>query len=185
MEKKNFATTVLSAAFAFVLFGCSTLKQIAGSGDAVIFGKFDGCGIQIWQDEGGNHALTFQINAAQGCITVGGVGWWGGAFGCFDNGVGNGESFNLSHIAKVTLEAKASNYGTIYFNFDNGVANNLDLGPEDFEEFEIEIENAKAKTPILFTIGNVTDLSRKGDQIWIRNIRFWDSEGNEVVPKYN
>jgi hypothetical protein len=149
-----------------------------------LFKTFAGCGIQIWQNEWGAHENTFAIDYVSGTITVGSVGWWGGAFGCYDNGISNGATFNLTNIKKITFEAKASSYGTIYFNIDENNKNEVDLTP-NFKEYTIKVPHARSKTDVLFMIGGVRDVNDMGTQITIKNIAFWDGNGNEVVPKYN
>lgn len=189
-----FAGAALSCA---LLVSCASTKQKTVSYAAqppvyanvsneksVLFKSFPGCGVQIWQNEWGAHENTFDIDYTHGIITVGSVGWWGGAFGCYDNGIPNGATFNLTDIEKITFEAKASSYGTIYFNIDNNNKNEIDLTP-NFKEYTVEVNNLKSKSDVLFMIGGVRDLSDRGTQVFIQNIAFWDYEGNEVTPKYN
>jgi len=195
MKKTIIAVTAMAALF---LGSCASSKQETvsyasnppvysntGSGEkSVLFKTFPGCGVQIWQNEWGAHEMTFDIDYTAGCITVGNVGWWGGSFGCYDNGIPNGATLNLSDIAKVTFEAKASSYGTFYMNFDNNQKNEIDVTP-NFKEYSIDLNHMKSKTDYLFMIGGVRDLNDKGTQIYIKNITFYDYDGNETVPKYN
>ena len=183
-------------AFAELITGCASSKkqtsyaqtppvysQVPGQ-KSVLFKTFGGCGIQIWQNEWGAHENTFDIDYVSGCITVGGVGWWGGAFGCYNNGISNGATFNLTKVKKITLEAKASGYGTIYFNIDSTMKNELDLTP-NFKEYSVDVPFGKSKTEMLFMLGGVRDLNDYGTNVWIQNIAFWDEDGNEITPAYN
>lgn len=149
-----------------------------------LFKTFGGCGVQIWQDEWNSHDATFSIDYAEGKITVGKVGWWGGSFGAYQDGVPNGGTFNLSKVAKIEFDAKASTYGTIYFNIDDSNKNEIDI-PTDFKHYEIPVKKAKAKAESLFAIGGVRDLNKEGCEIFIKNIAFYDAKGNEIVPEYN
>lgn len=193
-------TSIFSALALFacsLLVSCASTKQESvsyaakppvysnlSSEKSVLFKTFGGCGVQIWQNEWGAHENSFELDYTAGKFTVGNIGWWGGAFGCYDNGISNGAKFNLSHIAKITFEAKASCYGTLYFNFDNNQKNEIDLSPE-YKEYTIEFDHLKSKTEVLFMIGGVRDLSDAGTEVYIKNIAFYDFEGNETVPKYN
>ena len=152
--------------------------------DAKLFKTFAGCGVQIWQDEWNNHDPTFTIDYAKGEITVGSVGWWGGAFGSYDNGKANGGTFNLSKVAEIRFDAKASTYGTIYFNVDDKNKAELDI-PMEFMHYSIPVKKAGAKAVNLFVIGGVRDLNNPGTTITLKNISFYDAKGNEIVPQYN
>jgi hypothetical protein len=182
---------------AVALAGCASTKKAPVSYAAnppvysqvpaqksVLFSTFGGCGIQIWQNEWGQYENTFDIDYVNGCITVGPVGWWGGSFGCYDNGIPNGATFNLSHISKITFEASASSYGTFYMNFDGNQKFEIDVKPE-FKEYTLEFSHLKAKTDFIFMIGGVRDLSDYGTKIYLKNIKFYDQNGEETVPKYN
>jgi len=156
----------------------------AGVENAGLFKSFGGCGIQIWQDEWNDHDVTFAIDYKSGTITVGSVGWWGGAFGSYDNGVDNGGRFDLSKLAEIRFDAKASTYGTIYFNVDNNNKNEVDI-PSEYMTYSIPVKKASAKAANLFVIGGVRDLSDPGTTITLKNIAFYDAKGNEIIPQYN
>ena len=68
--------------------------------------------------------------------------------------------------------------------FDNNQKNEIYVTP-NFKEYTIELNHMKSKTDYLFMIGGVRDLNDKGTQIYIKNITFYDYDGNETVPKYN
>ena len=203
MKISNFvraSLVCLSLGAALIATGCATNKNngpVTGSGavrsvnassasgeKSVLFKSFPGCGIQIWQDEWGQHDLTFGIDYQAGEITVSYIGWWGGAWGAYDNGIENGATFDLHEVAYMTLEAKASTYGTIYFNIDNNNQNELDL-KLDWQEYKIPCQNLKRKTPTLFVMGGKYDINEKDTKVYLRNIAWWDENGNEIVPKYN
>ncbi|MCR5218275.1 hypothetical protein [Treponema sp.] len=148
-----------------------------------LFTSFAGCGVQIWQNEWGNHEATFALDYDKGCITVGSVGWWGGSFGCYNNGIPDGSRLNLSKIKKVTFEAKASSYGTFYMNFDNGMKNEINVS-KNFKQYTIDLSGLSKESDYLFTIGGVRDLNESGTKIYLRNISFYDNEGNETIPEY-
>lgn len=156
----------------------------AGVEEAKFFKTFGGCGIQIWQDEWNDHDMTFSIDYKSGTITVGSVGWWGGAVGSYDNGVDNGGTFDLSKVAEIRFDAKASTYGTIYFNVDKNNKNELDIATE-YMTYSIPVKKASAKATNLFVIGGVRDLSDPGTTLTFKNIAFYDAKGNEIIPQYN
>lgn len=152
--------------------------------DAKLFKTFGGCGVQIWQDEWNDHDLTFTLDYAEGKITVGKVGWWGGAFGAYDNGVSNGATFNLSNVAEIRFTAKASSYGTVYFKLDN--KNNFEVDiPTEWREVSLPVKGASKKTDVLFMIGGLRDVNIPGTEITLKNISFYDKKGNEITPQYN
>ena len=152
--------------------------------DAKLFKTFPGCGVQIWQDEWNDHNMTFSIDYGSGTITVGSVGWWGGAFGSYDNGKANGGTFNLSKLAEIRFDAKASTYGTVYFNVDDKNKNEIDI-PTEFMHYSVPVKKASAKATNLFIIGGVRDLNDPGTTITLKNISFYDAKGNEIIPQYN
>ena len=155
-----------------------------GVENARLFKTFGGCGVQIWQDEWNDHDMTFSLDYAEGTITVGSVGWWGGAFGSYDNGKDNGNTFDLSKVAEVRFDAKASTYGTVYFNIDNNNKNELDIATE-YMTYSVPVKKASAKATNLFVIGGVRDLSDPGTTITLKNVSFYDAKGKEIVPQYN
>ncbi len=162
------------------------------SGGAIPFSKFEGCDLQIW-----SNTFTAATTTEGLVITVGSVGWWGGAFvnngavGPTDSGV---VTYDMSNVSKITFEAKISSEGDIWISTSDSTASaGADKGktftlttewPESPYEFKISDGTNKVSTKDYGVLA-VGGANVSGTTITLKNIAFYDSDGNEIVPGVN
>lgn len=162
----------------------------SGSGGAVPFHLYaDVFDIQIW-------GSTFSANVGDESLditVVGTAGWWGGVL-CSD-GANMQPIYDMKGIAKVTWEAKSSvdnlavTFGAKRNPSDNGsggATENTDgllkeytLGT-DWQVCEFEARDTESGPfDVLFRMNGSASA---GTVINIKNITYYDANGNEVVP---
>lgn len=161
----------------------------SGSGGAVPFHLYaDVFDIQIW---GGT--FTANISTESLDITVANASWWGGVL-CSD-GANMQPIYDMKGIAKVTWEAKSSvdnlavTFGAKRNPADDGsggatektdgLIKEYTLGT-DWQVCEFEARDTEAGPfDVLFRMNGNAPL---GTVINIKNITYYDANGNEVVP---
>ena len=145
--------------------------------------------VQIWE-------ATFTANITD-ClsISVGSVGWWGGAFvakgavGPTDAGV---ITFDMSAVSKIVFDAMISTDGNIWVSTSTADAKaGADVGKQfslttEWQTFEFVIsdgKNAVSKNDYgLFAVGGTNPSET---EVRIKNIAYYDANGNEIVPTVN
>lgn len=161
------------------------------SGGAVPFSMYnDIMDLQIWEG-------TFTADITD-CltITVGTVGWWGGAF------VGKGSvapdsdsvvKWDMTAVKKMSLSAKASKTGkfVIYAGSDGSAkplsATNIDV-TEEWDDYEFDVSGETDSNYSILAFGGSTEDNSiggpwaTGEQIFIKNVAYYDASGNEIVP---
>ncbi len=162
------------------------------SGGVIPFSKFEGCDLQIWEN-----TFTATTTTEGLVITVGSVGWWGGAFvnngavGPTDSGV---VTYDMSNVSKITFEAKISAAGDIWISTSDS---NSNAGAARGKSFTLTTE--WSESPYEFEISEGTNKvsandygvlaigggNSEGTTITLKNIAFYDASGNEIVPGVN
>lgn len=165
------------------------------NGGAVPFKTYnDVFDIQIWSS-----SFTATNNSACLTITVGSVGWWGGAFVASgsvsptDSGV---ITYDMSAVKKISLDAMASVEGKfVAYGGSDSSAKTHDASEikvtTEWQNFEFNVSNGSSKDYSIFCLGGATEDSSlggswaSGSTISIKNIAFYDASGNEIVPTVN
>ena len=161
-----------------------------------LWSKFDGADMQVWVTEG-EKKPTATLAEKSDCleIKIGREGWWGMCF-CnkADIGVASPDcvTFNMSNIAKITFEAKASESASMLAaqsdnNSDPQNKTKIDLSTE-FEEKEYNLSNPGSRDyGVLVFIGepNSGTTTKTNVVISVKNIKFFDANGNETAPSRN
>ena len=156
-------------------------KEAAGGGSggpAVPFSKASYTGIQIWEGDAGKVDVGDEYVA----FTQTGKGWIGGSFGAWNNtGSYRIGSYDMSSVSRVTFKAKGTSGETLKLDFpgDGTLLIEAKL-TADWKEYE-------GTTSKKFSDSTVTLFSWTGNgsvEAYVKDIAFFDSEGNEVTPTY-
>lgn len=169
------------------------------NGGAVPFKTFnDIFDIQIW-----TASFTATINSGCLTITVGSVGWWGGAFvasGSVDPKDSGVVTYDMTSVKKISFDAMASVAGKFvaYGGSDSLAALHDPFEVSvttEWQNFEFDVSKGSSKDYSLFCLGGATDPDAdlgtlggswaNGSTISIKNIAFYDANGNEIVPTVN
>ena len=160
-----------------------------------LWASFDGASMQVWKDEW-TKALTADLNETdEGLeITVGDSGWWGMCF-CNDASVGANDgpvTFDMSKVAKITFEAKASKAGSIWVAQsprDSNPANTQTKKlTKEFQTISYSLVNPGTDCYGVLDIGgdpNRGNIVASDSVITIKNIKFLDAKGNDCNPSRN
>lgn len=153
--------------------------------------------IQIW-----SNSFTATTNSECLTITVGSVGWWGGAFvasGSVQPTDSSVVTYDMSLVKKISFDAMASVAGKFvaYGGSDSSAATHDPFEVSvttEWQNFEFDVSSGSSKDYSLFCLGGATDPEAtqslggswaSGSTISIKNIAFYDSTGNEIVPTVN
>ena len=192
MEKQLFAKTqaakffTLLAATLAMFTACNFVggqearKTIGGINSTYVdpkgfFKSLEGTSPQIWEN-------TFSTND-RSAILAGSQGWWGGAWGLFNNGAAIDSYFDMQNISYATCDIKASeDIKEFYVTIAADVSSKYSANPLTSGKHEIKIPCNLTKryvNPIL-TMGGACN---EGATIVPSNFTFYDKDGKEIVPK--
>ena len=171
--------------------GEKTSKPTTGNSSSdttSLWHMFDGADMQVWEK-----TATLEETEEGLEITIGDKGWWGMCF-CNDGAVGVADgavTFDMSNIKTVKFDAKASKKASIWVSASDSQAAAADQAKvtlsTEFETKSYTYVNTSAKDYGVLDIGG-GDLGTTTESdvvITIRNIRFFDADGNETVPTRN
>lgn len=158
------------------------------NGGAVPFKTFnDIFDLQIWGDYGAGCAT---VNSS-GALVITQTGNWYGVAICSDSaGSDDGDSYkiyDMSKVAKIKFEAKSDTEGSILgFSACTKDAESYTLSTE-YQEFEYDMnEAAHAKKGTHYCMVSLVQNTVTESVIhYIKNIAFYDANGNEIVPTVN
>jgi hypothetical protein len=173
---------------------CSSAADSSGSDDdtdgtsstsSALWSSFEGCDIQIW------YGFTADTSNDYLEMTVGDdVTWWGGAF-VNDASATDAITFDMSDVAEITFSAKGSDTGSFWISHENSsgtLSNQTAISlSTDWESCTYTCNGVTSTDLAVFAFGG-GDLSTtvtEGYVVSIKNIAFWDAEGNEIVPTRN
>ncbi|WP_191018239.1 hypothetical protein [Treponema zioleckii] len=164
-------------------------------GPGAPFKTFSGCGVQLWVTDWDpanptNPTCTGDVEDNAFVIT-GCLNYWGGQFGAFNEM--SGVEFDMSKVAKVTFDAKASTAG-------KGLIFSVRLGDEivnelkdfnvttEYKTYSLQVTNPiTSPTTEVFRLQGITDngavIGGKNVKTYIKNVAFFDSDGKEITPK--
>ncbi len=202
---------ILSLLFSFVACDIPTESELLGnvdkavdketnvkdpgnvSGDGPLWSMLDGADMQMWSDPSGLTAELEETSEGLKITVIGNENWWGM---CFCNNAATdvaagAVTFDMSKITKITFEAKASENASMWVSQSNSQAKvtnqkKIDLTTQ-FETKTFTLSNPGTKDYGVLDIGG-GDLSttvKKDLIIVIKNIKFFDANGNETVPSRN
>ena len=166
------------------------------SGDeASLWASFEGASMQIWKTEYEPYNFTADLDETdEGLeITVLDEGWWGICF-CNDASVGKDSpdvvTFDMSNVAKITFEAKASKKGSIWIAQsprDSNPYNQQTISlSTSFETKTYKLKNPGNDCYGLFDLGGGEgNIVASDSVITIKNVKFLDANGNECTPERN
>lgn len=184
-------TLITSCQNAAIANGTTGEIRVGNGGNSVLWSSFDGTDLQIW--DGTFTAETDNTNGL--IITVGSVGWWGGSF-C-NNGATAANAvdvvtFNMSNVAKITFDAKASATGSMWVSNSNSSATGQGLTAITLTtEWATKTFNCSgsvsANDYAVMAIGGgeLSTTTTSGYKVYIKNIAFWNSSGVEITPSRN
>lgn len=163
------------------------------SGDGSLWSMLDGADMQMWSDETGLTAELEETSEGLKITVIGNKNWWGM---CFCNNAATdvnagAVTFDMSKIAEIKFEAKASENASMWVSQSNAQAQvtnqkRIELTTQ-FATKTFTLSNPGSKDYGVLDIGG-GDLSttvKKDLVIVIKNIKFFDSNGNETVPSRN
>lgn len=159
------------------------------NGSSSLWSMFDGADMQVWEK-----TATLEETDEGLDITIGSAGWWGM---CFCNSASTGAdsedcvTFDMSKVKTITFEAKASKNASIWVSQSDAQskpANQTKINlTTSFETKTFTLKNPGKKDYGVLDIGG-GDLSTTTESdvvISIKNIKFLDSNGTEIVPTRN
>lgn len=155
-----------------------------------IWSKFDGADMQVWED-----TVSLSPTADGLEIKIGSKGWWGM---CFCNKADVDKlspdcvTFDMSKVKKITFLAKASKEASMWIAQSNENATDvnhklLNISTE-FEEKTYELQSPGTHDYGLFDLGanDAVGGTKESKVVFtIKNIKFLDANGNEIVPSRN
>ena len=177
-------------------------KDIPGYGDPTVLGPtviptqdlfnkecFDGCGIQIWNDN--YDARTCDVDPQNGSFTAGDA--WGGAIGCSLGGYDSTgdnlvSSFGMNGVTELECFVSSNATGTLTLTPEG------DKGAkQDVVTVELPCNNLKVSIPHKFSPMNDTQIilnvtsegTKPGDTVYIQDIRFKNSYGEYLRVERN
>lgn len=150
-----------------------------------LWSKFEGADMQVWVD-------TATLTPTAECleIKVKNSEWWGMCF-CNKSDIGKEKPecvfFNMSNIAQITFEAKASSPVEIWVSQSDANADKKNIKKVNlttsFETKTYTLQDPGSADYGVLDIGG--DNNPFGTIISIKNIKFLDAAGNETVPSRN
>lgn len=204
------AIGTLSLLFSFAACDIPTESELLGNNNKIIvedpnvktpgevsngglWSMLDGADMQMWSDPSGLTAELEETSEGLKITVIGNENWWGM---CFCNNAATdvaagAVTFDMSKITKITFEAKASENASMWVSQSNAQAKvtnqkKIDLTTQ-FETKTFTLSNPGTKDYGVLDIGG-GDLSttvKKDLIIVIKNIKFFDANGNETVPSRN
>ena len=159
-----------------------------GSGSSALWSMLDGADMQVWEKTA---TLTETDEGLD--IEIGTVGWWGMCF-CNAASVGPNDgavTFDMSKVKKITFEAKASEKASVLIAQSN--SNAVDVNHKNIElstsyltkSYELISPEKNAYGLFDLLANNKGGTTKTGVVISIKNIKFLDVNGNEIVPSRN
>ncbi len=166
----------------------------AGGGSA-LWSSFDGASMQVWQETPSSPLTASLAETEDGLeITIGSSGWWGMCF-CNDASVGansNPVTFDMSNVAKITFEAKASKNATMWVGQSprsSTPANQKTISlTTSFETKTYTLSNPGTDCYGVLDLGGDPQQGHTVESdvvITIKNIKFLDANGAETTPSRN
>lgn len=162
--------------------------------EGALWASFEGASMQIWRAEYAPYNSTADLEETDDglAITVLDEGWWGMCF-CNDASVGANDSpvtFDMSKVAKITFEAKASKKGSMWISQsprDSKPYNKQQISlSTKFESKSYTLKNPGTDCYGLFDLGGEDgNITASDSVITIRNIKFLDANGNDCNPSRN
>ena len=171
----------------------TTTGETTTSGESSpLWSSFEGADMQVWVVEG-TSTTTADVAQKTDCIeiTIKSAGWWGMCF-CNDKAVGSGPdavTFDMSQVRTITFDAKASETASMWVSqIPSATANQqrVELSTE-FAEKSFSLTNPGNNDYGVLALGG-GDLSttvKTGVKISIKNIKFLNAAGTEIVPSRN
>lgn len=157
-----------------------------------LWSKFEGADMQVWVIEG-TTTTTADVSPKSDCIEIAikSAGWWGMCF-CNDKAVGagpNAVTFDMSQVASITFEAKASQTASMWVGqMPSGLGDKqrVELST-DFAEKTFTLSNPTNHDYGVLAIGggDLDTTVTTGVKIYIKNIKFLNAAGTEIVPTRN
>jgi len=157
-----------------------------------LWSKFEGADMQVWVIEG-TTTTTADVSPKSDCIEIAikSAGWWGMCF-CNDKAVAanaGAVTFNMSQVKTITFEAKASETASMWVAQMPTAPTNqqrVELSTE-FAEKSYSLVNPGSNDYGVLSIGggDLNTTVKTGVKISIKNIKFLDANGNEIVPSRN
>lgn len=163
------------------------------AGGTAPFKSVTGASIQIWEN-------TFEFadsdSSDEVCIKILKTpGWWGGAYGCYDQGATAGK-YDLSKVRSVTFQAKASSSCTVVFGLITNEWGYDDTGKEgwlsskkeidiatEYKTKEIKLDEDKTLSDDIDTLFQFMNGSIGANEyLYIKDFAFFDANGEEIVP---
>lgn len=138
--------------------------------------------LQIWPS--GDSCSVSTDNEAMTIIRSTSFEWWGFAI-CSAPDVNDEKAtvkYDLSSIAKITFEAKADEAGkTFYLNMCTEDGKQEFETEKEYTTYTYDVDTTKSGNHYaIISIGS--GASNPTTNLSIKNITFWDKNGNEVVP---
>lgn len=160
----------------------------SNSGSSALWSMLDGADMQVWE----NTATLTETDEGLD-IEIGTVGWWGMCF-CNAASVGPNDgavTFDMSKVKKITFEAKASEKASVLIAQSN--SNAVDVNHKNIElstnyltkSYELISPEKNAYGLFDLLANNKGGTTKTGVVISIKNIKFLDVNGNEIVPSRN
>lgn len=167
----------------------SNTENSGSSSTSPLWSLFDGADMQVWE---GTAMLEETDDGLE--ITIGSAGWWGMCF-CNAAAVGPAASdcvtFDMSNIAKITFEAKASEKASIWASQSNAESKptnqtKIDL-TTSYETKTFTLKNPGKKDYGVLDIGggDLGTTTKSDVVVYIKNIKFFNASGAETVPARN
>ncbi len=163
-----------------------------GSGGSALWSRFEGADMQVWVVEG-TTTTTADVAERPDCIdiTIKTAGWWGMCF-CNDKAVSasqNPVTFDMSRVHTITFDAKASQTASMWVSqIPSNTANQrkIDL-TTDFASKTFTLQNPGNRDYGVLAMGggDLDTTTTTGVVISIKNIKFLDANGTEIVPTRN
>lgn len=159
------------------------------TGSTILWSTFEGCDLQIWSgtftSTEGSNGLEITVSAPDG--------WWGGCF-CDSgaNAAGAAVTFDMSKVASITFDAKASAAGSMWVSSSNNAAKvtgqtKIALTTDWVTQTYACAGNVSSSDYGVLDIGggDLSTTTTAGYVIDIKNIKFLDASGAEILPTRN
>ena len=164
-----------------------------GNSSSSIWSMFDGADMQTWEG-----TVSLQETGEGLELTINNGVWWGM---CFCNSAGakptdsDCVTFDMSKVKTITFEAKSSEKASMWICQSDSAAETIDKKKidlsTDFGTKTYTLSNPGKKNYGVFDLGGSNDAnglfttSKVDLVITIRNVKFLDANGKEIVPSRN
>ena len=154
-----------------------------------LWSMFDGADMQVWEKTADLEETDEGLD-----ITIGSSGWWGM---CFCNSASTGVdspdcvTFDMSKVAKITFEAKASKKASMWVSqsdAESKAVNQTKISlSTSYATKTFNLKNPGKKDYGVLDIGggDLNTTTESDVVISIKNIKFLDASGTEIVPTRN